>query len=107
MIKHDLKHILSRLSSALPPSDIQDIKYLSEVNWNEISDSDIDLCSEIIIRIRVDCIMLEGRNSLPMYNDYRNILSKIIDDIDKSGLSRKSSEFDIYFRDLRESFADL
>jgi hypothetical protein len=107
MKNNDLDRIIFEMSAALPPSDISIIEDINNIDWNNISDSEIGLCSDILIRLRVDCIMLEGYSSNPDFIIYVKLLNSIYDKVIKSGIDGRSEDFKTYLEDFHESLSDL
>jgi hypothetical protein len=95
MNKNYLSDILHQLSLCSPPSSIDFIRQVYSIKWGDIGGDDIEICSDIVLRISADCICVNISES--SYFDYKKLLILISKDIFKSGICDKSKEFEIYF----------
>ena len=67
-MQNELKEILDQLYDERPLSAITVIVRASRIRWDCVSDDEIDICGDIILRITADLIILNNTDKMEIYD---------------------------------------
>jgi hypothetical protein len=91
-----LNRILSQMKMGEPPRNVDLIVEISNIPWEKILDIDLDICSEILLEISADAIVVMF-SPIEVKKTYLPAFIKISNDIKMSNILYKSIEFEDYF----------
>lgn len=89
--------IVSSLRKETPPSDLNLLKQIQLLDWNNITEADFDICSEIILRITADVMMCADIKDPGRRQEYRRVFLAIQEGVENSTLPAKFGDFRQYF----------
>ena len=98
MNRLDPSYLLSLLRSDVPLSDLDSIREISLFDWNCSGRDEIEVCSDLIIRLTADVIVYNNKQFDPEYEFlFKNIRKKI-----EHSSILQDSEFNFYFEKFAE-----
>lgn len=102
----DPYNIMQRLNLSAPPCDIGIIQDIMRTDWNSVDDADLDIWSDIIVRIAADWIASGTFLSGAVRDEYQSKLFHLAKAIDESNMLERSEELEEYLKKLLRNMND-
>lgn len=107
MKDNNLLAIKDALTNSRPPHSIELFHDISRVDWNSVIDGDIETCLDIILIVNANIILcafdIHGDDRIK----YKKLFERIAENIRKSTISSRSSEFSDFFSKYNEYMRNM
>lgn len=77
MTPTEIEMILGRLKSRAPPNDMDVLRFVLSLPWSGDDDYEIEMYTEIILRLTADAIVAKFINDDSMRNEYMHLFNEI------------------------------